>query len=278
MSLINKLNFVPLTVTPEQQPEVKTEPPASQLQTNTGIANTADGFVTESPSDLNKMIDQQSQTAAPFEPAANQEESVDPSSMFSYFESSVPQFDSRSAKLNEELNSLKARRRELQTGLQEQLEKKMEVLRAVDTVSDALRNDKPIPESLLPTLGSLGILGIIGGLPLLPILGALGLFTGLTLEYKQKAKKAQAELEKQAGEMDLSTESMQSDLEDVDREIESLMEKMKSDASPSKEFYYRGAIVEESAFHEFVPDENVKQENNAFTASLDRTVLEGGNK
>ena len=83
MSFINKLNFNPLAVTPEPQPEAAPQPPATQPPTSSGIASTASGFETADQSNPYSLMQQTAlpvndQLMRPPEPA------VDASGLFDY--------------------------------------------------------------------------------------------------------------------------------------------------------------------------------------------------
>ncbi len=272
---------VPITV--PQQPDIAPQP-KFQPETNLGIAVNADLFE-KTGSNNSMLIDQQPQNAVPAESDASQAQLIDASSMFSYIQTSVPDSDAHLAQLREKMNSLEAKKREIKAGITDEVEKSKEAKQAADTVAKALKNDEPIPDALLPILGSLGILGIIGGLPAIPVLGAVfGLFGGLSSEYKEKAKKAQAELERQAAESEMNAENMTTDLEDINSDMEAVRESIRREMerqakanAPAKEFVYRGAMMEEQAFQEFVPDQTViQQENETFSVSLDPTIVKSG--
>ncbi len=210
MSFISKLNFNPLTVSQEPQPEITTQAPASppvsqsEAPTSLGVAGSPDQFETAGQNQFD-LMQQQSQSAMSIQPSTTRELTVDASSVFSFLEPSVAQLDNRLPQLNDQLNSLEIKKRELTTKMEQALDEKKEINKAMHDVQRAINSDQPFPAALLATLGSLGVLGIVGGLPVIPVItGAIGAFLGLSPDYKEKAKEVQAQLERNAGEKDRS--------------------------------------------------------------------------
>ncbi|MCI0619400.1 hypothetical protein L0244_41045 [bacterium] len=85
MSYIRKVSdFARVAVSQESLTEGTHQPTSSQPQINTGIANTADEFVAENPSDLYGMIQQQTAPMEYDKSLHRAEEAVDPSSLFNF--------------------------------------------------------------------------------------------------------------------------------------------------------------------------------------------------
>lgn len=204
------------------------------------------------------------------------EQTVDASSVFSFFEPSVGQLDNRLPQLNDQMNSLQERRQVLTTQIADSNSKRVEVQKTLESVKEAIDSDQPIPDSAIAQLSSLGILGMIGGLPALPIIGAIAGMFGMSLAYKQKARQAKAELELEMGKRDLQAEESKSELEDINGEIQLIEEKIKREkerlereAMPAKEQTIgTDAIMQEPVWQEFLPDQNVVQnEDNRFSST-----------
>lgn len=242
MSLINKLLFRPINTTQEPQPETTPQPQATQ-RVATGIASTPDAFETSVPLNSIDLFTQQ-----------------------------PPPPDSRLNEMLKRLDSLKEKKREIKTELQDQQKQSLETQQALSAIEESLNSDKPIPDAILPLLGSLGVLGIIGGLPALPIIGGLGILGGLTGKYKQKMQEAKAELERKAGEdIEPRKEELKSELADVDSQTETtlrLIEKEKlrleeqARRAQSRDPLSTRTIVVEEPWKEFSLDQNQTQQEN----------------
>ena len=272
MNFINRLSFNPLSVTQEPQSEVPSAPtPEPQQVTSLGVGGIRISLRMPRLNSPNNFyyLQQQAQSAALIEPRTTREQTVDASSVFSFFEPSVPQLNNRLPQLMDQLNSLRAKKRELRENLEQERQERFEKQKAVDSIQESIDSDQPIPDSAIATLSSLGILGMIGGLPALPVIGAIAGMFGMSLAYKEKARQAKAELEKKAGESDLKAEELQLELTDLDKEMDSAREaiakeqaRLEREAQPAKEqTISTDAIVQEPVWQEFLPDQNVVQQN-----------------
>ncbi len=282
MTFIKKVpNSIVITANQEPQTEVAQQS-QPKPQTSFGVAGSSDQFEMAPANNLD-FLQQQSQSVALSQPPTTVDMTVDASSVFSFFEKS-PQLDNRLPQLNDQLNSLEERKRDLTTELDKERNERTEIEKAANSVKKALASDDPIPDEVIAMVGSLGILGIIVGLPVLPVLGGLGAFLGLTSDYKSKAKQIQSELERKAAEKEAQAESVKSELESVDTKIQSVIAsiekeklRLEREAQPARERMGSGAIVQEPVWQEFRPDQNlIQNENISFPFNVDPNAPKEG--
>ncbi len=263
MTYIRRISdSIPITV--PQEPEISSQSQA-QPEANLGVASGTDLF--ETPASNNSIfIDPQTQSAALMAPDTTQNEIVDASSIFSYFESSAGQLNARSAELAERLKALNERKKELASQMIDMKNEILKVGEAVQAIRAARAEGRPIPDSVISTLGALGTLALVGGLPALPIIGGvLGMF-GLSVDYKNKMDRMAAELEKKMGEMGLNLESLQSELEELNKETDIVRGevaheelKRQKEIAPMQENSMSNSMIQEQAWQQFNPDQNVIQ-------------------
>src|SRR5262245_27754773 len=223
MSFFKKISdFVPITNTSQPQEVAPEQTQVPQSQPSFGIAETPDSFE-NAPNNL-YYIEQQAQSATTIQPETTREITVEASSLFSNFQESAVRLNSRLPELMERLEVLKARKEELRSQVQENREQSFKAQEALYAVKESLENDNPIPDAVLPVIGSLGILGMLGGLPALPVIGGLAGALGLNQEYKQRTARILHELERKMGELDLSAEQMKQDMQSGDKETKKVHE------------------------------------------------------
>lgn len=259
MTIIKSIsNSVSIFVNPEPQTE---ETPQSQPQTNLGIANSADAFEAASANSFN-LLQPPQENLSVVQQSPSDDIAVDASSIFNYYEQSALQPDARLQELKQRLNSINERRKEIRTEIESSKQKALELQEMAAKIRGAADDDQALSNEILSTLGGLGVLGFIGGFPA-PIigglLGGLGIFGGLSAAYKEKMYKAAAELEKQAGELDMQSEQSNSELCDCDNEASDIRqlieeEERKLQLGLDEQKFKPSLMSVEGSFQEFQPD------------------------
>ena len=174
--------------------------------------------------------------------------------------------EDRLSKLIALLDSLKRCKCDLETQVETARNNKAELQEAAGKIRSAIESGNPIPESLLPILGSLGMLGMMVGLPVAPILGLFGISVGISVTYKERAERIAAELDRQAGQQEAAAEAEKDKLADVNRQIDSV------EGQIAKE----KARLEEAALpaHERAPGHKVMVRDSGWDGALaDRDLI-----
>ncbi len=216
------------------------------------------------------LLQQQSQSATPIQPAATRELTMDASSVFSFFEPSVPQLDNRLPQLMDRLDSLKERQQELTSQINDAQNELLKAQEVLQSVIDAMQNNKLIPEEIYSLLGPLGISGMLDVVHEIPVIRGLGIL------YKRNLQKIRTELERKIGEMAKNIESLKSEIAEVNHEISSVQDQIvkeklrqEKEAQPAHEMIGSDAIVQEPVWQESFSDQNlIRQENLSFVTSL----------
>jgi predicted nucleic acid-binding Zn-ribbon protein len=249
---------VSIFINPEPQTE---ETPQSQPQTNLGIANNVDAFEAATANNFNLLqppqenpaISQQSLTA---------DQAVDASSLFTYVAQAEPQPDARLYELQERLKSLRERQKEIRTEMAASKQKALELQKAAQEIRSSANDNQALSNATMATLGGLGALGLVAGIsaPIIGgLFGGLGIFGGLSAADKEKMYKAAAELEKQAGEIEMQAEQSNSELCDCDNKESALREQIaeeerKLQLGLDEQNFKPSLMTVEGAFQEFHPD------------------------
>jgi hypothetical protein len=257
---------VSIFINPEPQATETSQP---QPQTNLGIANNTDAFEASTannfdllmPPQENPAISQQSVTA---------DQAVDASSLFSYVAQPEPQADARLHELQERLKSVRDRQKEIQTEVAASKQKVLELQQSAQEIRAAANDDQALSNSTLATLGGLGMLGLVAGIPgsiIGGLFGGLGIFEGLSAADKEKMYKAAAELEKQAGQLDLQVEQLNSESCDCDNKEIDLRrmieeEERKLQLGLDEQNFKPSLMTVEGAFQQFQPDGIFNQDEN----------------
>jgi DNA repair exonuclease SbcCD ATPase subunit len=255
---------VSIFVNPEPQTE---ETPQSQPQTNLGIANSADAFEAATANSFN-LLQSPEENLPVIQQSSAAEQSVDASSIFNNFEQTAQQPDAKLQELRQRLNSNNERRKEIQTEIESSKQKALELQDLAQQIRNSANNDQALSNSMLSTLGGLGVLGLIGGFPA-PIIGGLfgglGIFGGLSAADKDKMNKAAAELEKQAGELNLQCEQSNSELCNCDNEASDIRQRIEEEERKLQlgldEQRFKPSLMSvEGPFQEFQPDGIIQEE------------------
>jgi hypothetical protein len=270
MSFIRRLtDSIQIFTTPEQQPQETTP---TQNQTNLGVANTTDLFESAAPNNFD-LLQQQIQTQTPIQESTPPEVTVDASSLFLAVAPDAPPSSPRLQELQERLKAINERRKEIldpKGDLIKLKEESLQLTKAAQEIRSAAENNTAVSNSVAATLGSLGMVGLIAGLPIpqlgLGILGAFGL-TGYSEADKQKMYKAAAELEKKAGEKDLESSNLRAELDDLDKQAESVAglidEEVRRLSQGFDEFTYTSNFIEQTPWQDYRPTEDLIQSNDA---------------
>lgn len=249
---------VSIFINPEPQTEQTSQP---QPQTNLGIANNADAFEAATANNFN-LLQPPQENPAVSQQSLTADQAVDASSLFSYVAQAEPQPDARLNELRERLKSNRERQKEIQTELAASKQKALELQQLAQEIRGSADNDQALSNATLATLGSLGALGLVAGIPV-PIIGGLfgglGVFSGLSAADKDKMYKAAAELEKQAGQLDLQVEQSKSELCGCDNEELKIRELIEEEERKLKlgledQNFKPSLMTVEGAFQEFQPD------------------------
>jgi hypothetical protein len=257
-------NSVSIFVNPESQTEQTSQ---SQPPTNLGIANSADAFETTTANSFEFL--QPPQENPEIQQSPNVDQTVDASSLFSYVVKTEPPPDARLQELRERLDSINVRRKEIRTESQNAKNKAAELQQMAAEIRGSANDNKALSSSIMATLGGLGVVGLIGGFPA-PIigglLGGLGIFGGLSEAYKEKMYKAAAELDKQAGELQMQSEESNSELCECDNEASSIKklideEERKLTLGLDQQEFRPSLMSVEGPLQEFQPDGIFKQDD-----------------
>lgn len=222
-------------------------------QLNAQLQTAKNPIAQQEPPQENSAVVQQSLTA---------DEAVDASSHFNNVVQAEPRADARLNELQERLKSIRERQKEIRTEMVANKEKALELTALAQQIRNSADNDQALSNATLSTLGGLGMMGLLGGIPA-PIIGGLfgglGIFGGLSVADKEKMYKAAAELEKQAGELQLQAEESNTELCNCDNEESSLSrmieeEKRKLELGLDEQEFKPSLMTVEGAFQEFHTD------------------------
>jgi hypothetical protein len=172
-----------------------------------------------------------------------------------------PASEDRLAKLTALLESLKTCKCDLEMQMKAANENRMELQQAASRIRAELESGNPIPQSLLPILGSFGLLGMMAGLPLAPILSLFGISVGISAAYKERGLQIAAALDRQAAEQQFAAEGAKAELDDVNRKIDSVERRIENEkarleeaARPAHERIAGQAMVQEGGWVGIVSD------------------------
>jgi hypothetical protein len=216
---------VSIFINPEPQTE---ETSQSQPQTNLGIANNVDAFEAATANNFN-LLQPPQENPAVSQQSLTADQAVDASSLFTYVAQAEPQPDARLYELQERLKSLRERQKEIRTEMTASKQKALELQKAAQEIRSSANDDQALSNATMATLGGLGALGLVAGIsaPIIGgLFGGLGIFGGLSAADKEKMYKAAAELEKQAGEIEMQAEQSNSELCDCDNKESALREQI----------------------------------------------------
>jgi hypothetical protein len=249
---------VSIFINPEPQTE---ETSQAQPQTNLGIASNVDAFEAATANNFN-LLQPPQENPAVSQQALTADQAVDASSLFTYVAQAEPQPDARLYELQERLKSLRERQKEIRTEMAASKEKALELQKAAQEIRGSANDDQALSNATLATLGGLGALGLVAGIsaPIIGgLFGGLGIFGGLSAADKEKMYKAAAELEKQAGEIEMQAEQSNSELCDCDNKESALREQIaeeerKLQLGLDEQNFKPSLMTVEGAFQEFHPD------------------------
>ena len=173
-----------------------------------------------------------------------------------------PQADARLNELQERLTSVRERQKEIRAEITSSKQKALELQELAQQIRNSANNDQALSNATLATLGGLGALGLVAGIsaPIIGgLFGGLGIFGGLSAADKEKMYKAAAELEKQAGELDLQCEKSNSELSNCDNEAEDIRQRIEEEERKlalglEDQNFKPSLMTVEGAFQEFQSD------------------------
>lgn len=249
---------ISIFVNPEPQTE---ETSQSQPQTNLGIANNADAFEAATSNDFN-LLQPPQENPAVSQQSLTADQAVDASSLFSYVAQAEPPADARLHELQERLKSIRDRQKEIRTEVVASKQKALELQQLAQEIRGSAENDQALSNATLATLGGLGALGLVAGIsaPIIGgLFGGLGIFAGLSAADKEKMYKAAAELEKQAGELEMQADQSNCELSDCENKELALNqqiaeEERKLQLGLDEQNFKPSLMTVEGAFQEFQPD------------------------
>jgi hypothetical protein len=251
-------NSVSIFVNPEAQTEQTSQ---SQPQTNLGIANNVDAFEASTANNFNLLQPPQENPAVP-QQSLTADQAVDASSVFTYAAQAEPQPDARLNELRDRLKSIRERQKEIRTEQAASKQKALELQQLAQEIRGSADNDQALSNATLATLGGLGALGLVAGIPgpiIGGLFGGLGIFGGLSAADKDKMFKAAAELEKQAGELEMEADQSNRELCDCDKKESALREQIAEEEQKlqlglDEQNFKPSLMTVEGAFQEFQPD------------------------
>jgi DNA repair exonuclease SbcCD ATPase subunit len=173
-----------------------------------------------------------------------------------------PQADARLNELQERLRSVRERQKEIRAEITSSKQKALQLQEMAQEIRNSANNDQALSNATLATLGGLGALGLVAGIsaPIIGgLFGGLGIFGGLSAADKEKMYKAAAELEKQAGELDLQCEKSNSELCGCDNEAEDIRQRIEEEERKlalglEDQNFKPSLMTVEGAFQEFQSD------------------------
>lgn len=269
MTFIRRLtDSISIFTNPEQQPQDTTP---TQSQTNFGVANTADLFEASASNNFD-LLQQQIQSQSPIQETTPPEVTVDASSLFLAVDPNSSEPNSpRLQELKERLKAINERRSEIQRAdLVNLKQESLELQKTAQEIRASAESDDALSDSVVATLDSLGILGLIGGLPVpqiaLGILGSLGV-VGLSEDYKHQMYRAAAELDKKAGLIELDAENLQSELQDLNKQAESVAALIKEEEQRLSQGFddlrYSSNLIAQTPWQDFRQPEDLIKNNDS---------------